>query len=691
MQNHRFFVVALRCCLLFGSLLWVSAEAAQAEVVRWQVKSREILANGRLFGKAGAYEKVSGRLHYAVDPEHPSNQSIVDLDAAPRGSDGRVHFTGDAIFMQPLDPQRRKGTLVLDVPNRGQGTVYTWFHGLEADNKEPWLAQPLLLEQGFGLLWVGWQMDTPYDPELLSLDRVEAAVEEVGVLRSDAVFGDPTAVMPLAHRNHRPYGVSDPADPRNQLTVRDHPNGTRRLVERSAWRFGRLDKAGKVVPDPFWVHLDGGFEAGKIYEVVYVANNPTVNGLGLAAIRDAASYFKYEAGRSGIAPSASKPPRRVLAWGVSQAGRLLRQMLYEGLAVDGQGRQVFDGVWIHGAGAGRGSFNHRFAEPSRDGHAFASFFYPVDLPPFTGQQGLYDSWRQAAEGNKTEGNKAASPGGVLPAKVLLTHTSYEYWSRGASLTHTTPDGKGDAVLDANERIYFLAGTQHGLDPWPTTATATRYPANGHDYRYALRALLVSFDGWLHGGPALPPSRYPKIDDGTLVETKALHFPTLPEVEVPGSPYRPMRLDFGQRFGSHGIIDHQPPRVGEPWPVFVPQVGADGNELAGIRLPHIGVPVAVHTGWNLRRPQDGGAEHLALFRGAMFPLPVPESGVLALEERYGGPEEYLRRVKHLARKMVQEGFLLDQDLSAFQQQSVRAWRFALPSHDEEGREPLQFFH
>ena len=655
--------------MIFAGLLWMSTETSWGEVTRWQVTSREILANGHLFGPAGAYEKVRGRLHYAVDPEHASNQAIVDLDLAPRGPDGRVHFAGDAILLQPLDPQRRKGTLLLDVPNRGRKTLYTWFHGLQDGGGEPWLEQPLLLEKGLRLLWVGWQMDTPYDSQLLSLDRVTAKVDEVGLLRSDAVFNEKTAVMPLAHRNHRPYGVSDPSDPRNRLTVRDRPDGPRRQIDRSRWRFGRLDKAGKVVSDPFWVHLDGGFEAGKIYEVVYVAKQPTVNGLGMAAIRDAASFFKFEAGgkrRGGAVPS-----NRVLAWGASQAGRLLRQMLYEGLAVDAQGRQVFDGVWIHGAGAGRGSFNHRFAEPSRDGHAFASFSYPVDLPPFNGQQGLYDRWRQASK--ETPGKVQ---GGSLPAKVVLTHTSYEYWSRGASLTHTTTDGQGDALLDANERIYFLTGTQHWLDPWPPRATATRYPVNGHDYRYALRALLVAFDGWLHGGPAMPKSRHPKIADGTLVSFEKLRFPALPGAETPSSPYRPPRLDFGPRFSSQGIIDHQPPKVGEPWPMRVPQVDADGNERAGVRLPQITVPVAVYTGWNLRRPKDGGGEHLALFRGAMFPLPVSESGTSALKERYGGPEPYLRRTRHAVSQLVEEGFFLEDDADTFQQRAVEAWRLAL---------------
>lgn len=659
-------------------ILWMfSSWAASAEVERLEVTSRRPVAEGRAFAGLGAYEELRGKLHFAVDPEHPTNQPLVDIRYGRRGADGKLRFHSDFILIQPRNPKGRRGTLLMEVPNRGRRSLARRFHGVShPPDDASWSREALLLERGLSLLWVGWQADTPYDPERLSLQKVEAEVDAQGLMRSDHVFSEPAKVMPLAHRNHRPYGVSRPEDPRNRLTVRASAHGPRQLIPRQRWRFGRIDGDGKVVPDPFWVHLEGGFEAGKIYEVVYVAEKPWLAALGLAALRDAASYFKHAKDRGaddgGRAGAAAKP-RTVVVFGASQAGRLLRQMIYQGLTRDPEGRQVFDGIWIHAAGAGRGSFNHRFAEPSRDAHAFSSFDYPVDLPPFAGVAaegaGLYDRWRQPVP--------AGDAG--LPAKIFITHTSYEYWSRGASLTHAATDGGSDLPLHGDERIYFLSGSQHVLDGFPPRNLGTRYPNNPMDTRCLLRGLWVALEDWVVEGRTPPPSRYPKIADGTLVLPERVRWPEVKGIHWPTASYRPRRLDFGRRFEGHGIIDRQPPEAKGAFVTGVPQVDADGNEIAGIRLPMLTVPVATYTGWNFRSRKIGAPHELALTRGAILPFTFSRGAHdgggdarVAVETRYGSRQDYLDRVRAATASLVRQRFLLAADEPALRRRAVALW-------------------
>lgn len=668
-------------------LLWLAcwlataATAATARLERLEIESREVVAGGQSFADFGAYEKLTGKLHYVLDPAAPANRAIVDLELAPRSADGMVRFHGDFVLMQPRDPKRLQGSILLEVPNRGRRTLFEHFHAPQLQSSRPragtppWLDDPLLFERGLRLLWVGWQGDTPYDPELLSLQRIELTTDREGLLRSDHVFSDAASIMPLAHRNHRPYGVSAADDPRNRLTVRSEAFGPRQTIPRQRWRFARLDKTGKVVADPFWIHLQGGFEVGKIYEVVYVARRPWVAGLGLAAIRDAASFFRHGPA-VGSSPTAGLTPGPVIAFGASQSGRLLRQLLHEGFAVDEAGRQVFDGLWMHGAGAGRGSFNHRFAEPSRESHAFSGFAYPSELLPMVGSaskpgdEGLYDRWR-ALSGNASK----------LPAKVVITHTSYEYWGRAASLTHTSPDGLQDSPLDANERLYLLPGSQHFVDMFPPQAFATRYVVNPHNTKFAMRALLVALDAWVRQGRVPPSSRYPRLEDKTLLPLAGWRFPELPAITPPRHPYQPRRLDYGQRFASSGIIDQQPPRpLGQSWQIALPAVDADGNEQAGLPLPEVTVPVGTYTGWNLRSPKAGAGQEMVEYRGTFLPFQCSAAGRRdtgdprpSLEERYGGREEYLRRFRRASEQAVAAGVLLARDVPALERRARDLWR------------------
>lgn len=325
---------------------------------------------------------------------------------------------------------------------------FDFAHGSLDPNSGETLGDGFLLRQGFTLVWVGWEFDVPDRPGVLRADLPVATnnVKTITrVVRSEWTGDERQDVIPLGDKGQVGYAVLDPDSPKNELFVQDSVLGARTLIPRSRWRFSDRTHAS----------LDGGFAPGHIYEVVYETSNPPVAGLGLAGVRDLVSFLKY-GGAETLLNEEHASIKRAIAFGVSQSGRFLREFLYDGFNEDERGRKVFDGIWAHVAGAGRGSFNQRFAQPSCDGHVFLNLFYPVDVPPFDDEQ-LLATARRA---------------NVVP-KVFLTNGSYEYWGRCASLIHTTMDGKADDPPTANTRIYFFAGSQHTVGTIPPRADRPR--------------------------------------------------------------------------------------------------------------------------------------------------------------------------------------------------------------------------
>ena len=690
-QPERRIVFAL---LVLGGLV----APVSAEVVGVDVTRRELVAEGHVFGLAGPYEKLEGEVRYCLDPEHPGNARIVDLDLAPRNGEGEhrgdVCFTGDVYLLKPVEPEKGNGTLLVEIPNRGGKASVRYFNRGARRTSDPSTREDFgdgfLMRRGFTVVWVAWQWDVPDRPELLRLDPVFVTANErtggrpiEGLVRADHVFSEPSRVLPLAHRNHRPYPVADPDDPRNVLTVRDSRLVERRVIPRSRWSFARLDDSGddggEVVPDRAHIHLPEGFEPGKIYEAVYVARDPAVVGLGLAAVRDLVSHLKHD-------PRSPAPGKRALAVGISQTGRFLRHFLYQGFNEDLQGRPALDGVFAQTAGAGRGSFNHRFGQPSRDAHPYSAFFYPTDIFPFTGRTrkdpmtGLEDGLLRRLSGTR-----------AMP-RVFFTNTGYEYWGRAAGLIHTSLDGREDVELLPNVRMYHFAGAQHFVDRFPPEARGTRHRANPLDIFWALRGLLVALNDWITDGTEPPPSRIPRLAEGTLTSPGELRFPKIPRVEVPGlevpgKAHEAYRADYGPRFRSEGVVSLQPPELGPAFPVRVPQVDADGNELGGLRLPEQAVPLATYTPWNWRAEAIGAPDELADFRGAFLPFPVTtaereETGDprKSVAERYENRAAYLGRTTEVAVELVRQRFLLAEDLPELIDHAKELW--ALVVGDDE---------
>ena len=525
--------------------LWMAS--ATAEVVRIDVSARADVAGSAAYGAAGPYEKLRGTLHFAVDPSSSVNQIVTDVALAPTNAAGRVEFTADFFLLKPKDVARGNGALLFEVANRGRKGILPMM-SQAAGSLDPSEARELgdgfLLEQGFSLLWVGWQLDPPPGDPLLLRVYPPAAAGVTGLVRSDFVVRAPgVRDYSLGDGDHVAY-PADLASDAHTLTVRDEPLGARQTIPRSDWQFARLDGSGNVVADPTRVYLASGFTPKRIYEVVYTAANPPLAGLGLAAIRDAVTRLKHEgAPELGVDAGAFD---RALAFGISQSGRVLRTFLYEGFNEDERHRRVFDGVLAHIAGGARGGFNVRFAQPSRSS---SSYLYPNEVYPFT------DAVQTDAVSGVSDGLLMRVAPAFVP-KIFYTNSSNEYWRGSAALTHVTVDGRRDfAPLDGT-RIYLFAGTQHGPAAFPPRVASGRLPDNPNAYSWFMRSLVLKLDAWVADDAAPPASVYPTLAERTLVERSQLKFPAIPGVDLAVAPRGPVRIDFGSKYASDGIVSNR---------------------------------------------------------------------------------------------------------------------------------------
>ena len=669
-------------CLLCASLtLALATPPAEAAVERIEIVDRAPFAEGATFGAAGSYERIRGLLHFALDPEHPANAAIVDLELAPRDHRGLVTFAADFILLRPADLSRGNQRLLYEVNNRGNLGALALFNEAAWNNDPTSRADAgngFLFERGYSLLWTGWNWDVVPGEGRLQIElpiATEQGAPITGPMAAEFVVGQWTRSAPFMWGNSRGYPpVSlDGADAR--LSVRDEPDGARTEIPRDRWRFARLE-GDRLVPDPTHVFHVAGFEPGLIYEVVYEARDPRIVGLGLAAIRDAISFFRFETADTAgagnpLAEAGAADPDAALIFGISQSGRVIQHMLWQALHVDEAGRMTFDGALIHVAGAGKGSFNHRFAQTTRHPSHLEDQQYPADFFPFTTTPA-----RDPVTGASGDVLERARAAGALP-HLFYTTTSTEYWTRAASLLHTDVTGSEDVPLDPHARLYFLAGAQHGN--W---RFAERGPyqncGNPLDHRPPMRALLLALDAWATAGRAPPDSVYPRLEGGTLgsVEDYRRAFPKVPGLALPTGNLQPPRLNLGLRFATQGIADKQAPDFGPPYVTRVSLPDPDGNDRGGIRLPAVALPLGTYTGWNLRAPQVGAPGKLARWSGSFIPFAADEASRRAtadprpsLAARYASRDDYRTRVEAAARALAADRFLLEDDLAEITDRAV----------------------
>jgi len=270
---------------------------------------------------------------------------------------------------------------------------------------------------------------------------------------------------------------------------------------------------------------------------------------------------------------------------------------------------------------------------------------------------------------------------VVP-KIFFSHTSYEYWGRAASLIHTTPDGKSDATIGPNVRIYYFTGLQHFSGQFPPSrgegSLFGLQPQSALPVRFFWRAMIANMDVWVRSGIAPPPSAYPTIAQHTLVPLGKYAFPQIPPVKRPDEVNTAYRLDYGPEW-QQGVLSIQPPHVGKAFPVLVPQVNADGNELGGIHPPEIAVPLATYTGWNLRDPSIRGAGQRVAFLGSYLPFPKDaaerkQSGDprRSITERYPNRETYLEQFARATDELIWQRWILPEDRAVWLQRGGEEW-------------------
>jgi hypothetical protein len=538
-------------------------------VATLEIKTRQSLAGGRDFDSVGRYTQLDGTAHFAVDPTHPLNRCITDIDLAPREGDGLVHFSADIRILAPEDPRRGNQRLLFDVPNRGNRLALATFNrvprpinpGAPTD-----IGDGFLMRHGYTVVWCGWQHDVPAVDGLMRIKVPEARQGGSPVSGRLLVSFQPNApsqVQLLSDRGHRPYSSNNLDDPDATLLVRDGDEAPARVIPRQEWSFSRLD-TGRLVPDANHVYLSAGFVPGKIYHVIYATTGAPVIGLGLLAARDAVAFLRH--GSAGDGNPCAGDIRQTYAFGASQSGRYLRQFLYLGLNEDEQERMVFDGLLVHIAGGKRGGdFNQRFGQPSASLHPTMSNSFPFNdttsTDPVTGRS---DSLLARLSARRR-----------MP-KIFFTNSSTEYWRGDASLIHTDAQGTRDVPPAPSVRLYHFAGTQHSTGTLPLTDTNPVDGARGQqalnsvDYNPLLRAALLRMDRWVSGEEDPPPSAYPRLADGTAVapeQTRGV-FTAIPGVGFPVHPPQVIRIDFGPDAERGVATTCRPPR-GSPTPISFP--------------------------------------------------------------------------------------------------------------------------
>ncbi len=595
-----------------------------------EIKGRAPFVGGAAFGAVGAYERIDGVAIGALDPAHPRNRGIALLDRAPADALGRVAYRTDFVLLRPADAARGNGRLLYEVNNRGRIMLFANLCAGVAGNQPETaddLGNALPLRLGFSLLWTGWDPGAPKATGLsLDVPVIEGMSQEI---REEFVSGTRLGVHTVFKLAYEAIGPA-------RVTVRRTQTAARSEVP-------------SQMVDARTVRPLSAADTGSIYEVRYQATKPRVLGMGFAATRDVVSTLRHDgAGLLG------RPVEKALAFGISQAGRYLRDHIAQGFNADEDGRQVFDGVLTHVAGIGRVFHNAPFGQPFRtrtwhEDHDFPEVEFPFSSAflddPVTGRSGAL------MRGDQTD------------PKLIETNTSTEYWQKGASLLHTDPLGTRDVAPPDNVRTFLLAGSQHGGKAgMPRDAGPCVNPRNWHDPMPAVRALLVGLDEWVASGSAPPDSRVPRIDDGTLVSAEGVAFPAIPGFARPvaACPVTPPG-------------DWVNPAPAEPtYHALVPQVDADGNEIAGIRLPDIAVPVGTFTGWNLYKapyPEGELADRDGTFLAfATIEALRGDDPRASVASRYPG-DARLQAVRVATEALLRDRLLLPEDAELFLEQGL----------------------
>ncbi|GLU31742.1 alpha/beta hydrolase domain-containing protein [Trinickia caryophylli] len=670
-------------------------------------------------GAAGPYQVITATVHGELDPNAPANAGIANLANAPRDARGYVAYSTDVVILTPQNPANGKRVVFYDVVNRGRKLGQQSFIGGGAldTGMPPDGSMPSLLQDGYTVVWSGWQgtIAQTGDTAIASagllgvrfpVARQRSGAAITGQSREEFIAdyaGGPATTIPLT------YPPADPSD-----------TSAPTLTARQSWldRYGRIPAGNQTydapsVPVTDWRYVkadDGSYsvsftppgnvpgpdgssvpaDAGTIYSFVYKAADPTVNGIGFAAVRDLISFLRYQPADAvgnqnplnGLRKAACVSPRCAsrstnfdvaIGEGISQSGRFMRDFLYQGFNADVEGRRVFDGMMPIIAAGRRTWTNAPFSQPGRWSKQHEDHFMPGFQFPFA-----YNVITDPVSG-ATDGLLERCSASRTCPKIMQLDGSFEWWGGGASLV--TTDGAGhDLTLPPNVRYYLVPGTQHGggagvttgLSTVPAVGSLCRFPGTPVEETAVERALIPALVRWIARGEAPPPSRYPTVASGNAVAPGATGFPNLANITVPSGANAtptPLSLVFNGEYNQVFVTDYSGAiphvKTSQAYTILVPSVDRNGNETAGVMVPDVAVPLATYTGWNYRG--DGHAEgEGCISSGAAIPLAVSDStkatgdSRMSLAALYTGRSDYQRKVAAAANALVAEGYLLRSD-------------------------------
>ena len=660
--------VILACVLAMDITLVVSLPA-QAKVIRIQITSKESPTfGGYSWPGVGPYEKIVGKAFGELDANDPKNAVIVDLQLAPRNGRGKVEYSFDFYILKPIDLRKGNHKMLYEPPNRGRKTIAALNRGVGGNdpgsvNELSALSNSFLMPQGYSISFSGWDASA----ETNGTDMSTTITLPIAKNRDGSPITGPSYEYIV--NAGASYGLTYPAATLDRskatLTHRVQLNDAPQIVPASGWRYNADGTAIALLPP------GTPFVPNDIYEFSYVAKDPTVNGIGFAAVRDWNAWLRYETmDEAGNVNPLAGDISRIYTEVSSQPGRFLNDFRYLGFNQAENGKQVFDGMlqWIS---AGDGiSMNYRWSQPgrterNRQDHLFAEGRFPfanvTTTDPIT---------------DKTDGRYLKCSETHTCPFAMEIFSANEYWVKAASLMTTDPTGAKDLPDSPFTRIYFMSSMQHGTGNGSSKGGCQQFQ-NPLDSQAVQRALFIALDRWVTTGTLPPPSQIPKRADGTLVKADqtSTGFPHIPGVTYTGLKTTRYLLNYGKDFYVTGIPTMNPPAFAAPYqdnpsngpiyPSFVPKTDADGNDIAGIRLAEVQVPLATYTGWALRAAphNDDGCEGSGQF--VAFPKTKAERLAngdprLSIEERYADFETYAARLQNAVDGLVRSGFLLPDD-------------------------------
>ncbi len=613
-----------------------------AEITKIVIDKREPFAASHEFGITGAYEKLIGKAYGEVDPKTHHNKNLVNLKNVPLNGRGRVEYSMDMLILKPVDMQRGNQTIFYDVVNRGNQALRVNF-GAERSNNPTTFAHAgdgFMMRQGYTLVWSGWQGDVlPGGGRLTTSFPVAKNSDGRTIKRTittEFVFQKPSFSVPLSFDREsldvKPYPAVEESVSKARLYRRAGTHAQRELVSADEWSFARCPDGKTKTVSNADICLAAGFSPNFIYELTYEARDPIVMGLGFAATRDLISFLRNNASDANpLVDKEMKTPRWVIGFGSSQSGRFLKDLIYQGFNQDEAGRIVFDGAIPHISASRRTFTNYEFAMPGRFSTGLEGHFIPGDEFPFT-----YETLTDPIS-KKTDGWLMRCRQQKACPKIMHWDSGTESWQGRNSLVVGDPLAKKDVPVPDNVRLYYFSSTQHGPTDKPDRGICQQL-TNPLSYMETQRALIVALHAW--------------------PQQTVQGFPNVPGVRYLGRPN-----DLSINDGTIQPANHV---KGKEYPLLVPKVDKDGNEIAGVRAVALQVPLATHAGWNLRA--KGFIENeLCYLNGQYIPFAKTKEERektgdprLSIEERYKDQSDYVQQVSRAARTLVDERFLLPED-------------------------------